>query len=79
MKTKVKKWGNSYAIRLPKSITDELMILEDSPMTVEKEGDKIILKKLSKEEELEELLSQITPENKHEEVDWGPPRGNEFW
>lgn len=28
---------------------------------------------------LEELVAQITEENRHDEVDWGPPVGNEFW
>ena len=28
---------------------------------------------------LEELLDKITPENRHEEVDWGPPVGKEVW
>jgi len=27
---------------------------------------------------LEELVVGITPENRHEEVDWGPPVGREF-
>ena len=28
---------------------------------------------------LEEFAAQITEENRHDEVDWGPPVGNEFW
>jgi hypothetical protein len=28
---------------------------------------------------LEEMLAQITPENMHGEVDWGPPVGKEVW
>src|SRR5258706_53237 len=28
---------------------------------------------------LEELVARITPENRHEEIDWGPPVGNEVW
>lgn len=27
---------------------------------------------------LEELLAGITPENRHELIDWGPPVGREF-
>ncbi len=29
--------------------------------------------------ELQSLLAQITSNNLHEEIDWGPARGNEFW
>lgn len=28
---------------------------------------------------LEELCSQVTEENRHDGVDWGPPVGNEIW
>jgi antitoxin component of MazEF toxin-antitoxin module len=28
---------------------------------------------------LEELLRQVTPENRHPEIDWGPPVGAEEW
>jgi len=28
---------------------------------------------------LEELVAQITPENRYEETDWGPPVGKEIW
>lgn len=27
----------------------------------------------------EELVAGITPENRHEAVDWGPPVGKEVW
>ena len=28
---------------------------------------------------LEELVIRITPENRHEEIDFGPPVGKEVW
>ena len=28
---------------------------------------------------LDELLDQVTAENRHEEVDWGRPEGDEVW
>ena len=28
---------------------------------------------------LEQLLDQITPENRHDEIDWGEPQGKEVW
>ena len=28
---------------------------------------------------LDELVAGITPDNRHEEIDWGPPVGNEAW
>ena len=32
-----------------------------------------------KEETFDSLLSKITPENKHELIDWGKSVGNEIW
>ena len=29
--------------------------------------------------DLDALLARVTPENRHELVDWGPPVGNEVW
>jgi antitoxin MazE len=28
---------------------------------------------------LDELVAGITPDNRHEEIDWGPSVGNEAW
>jgi antitoxin MazE len=28
---------------------------------------------------LEELLARVTPQNRHAELDWGPPQGKEAW
>jgi antitoxin MazE len=28
---------------------------------------------------LEELVAQITEENRHDEIDWGEPQGEEAW
>jgi hypothetical protein len=30
-------------------------------------------------EKLQDLLAKVTDENRHEEVDWGPPVGREAW
>ena len=32
-----------------------------------------------KEPDVEEMVSRITPENRHEEWDLGPPQGKEIW
>ena len=32
-----------------------------------------------KELDIEEMVSRITPENRHEEWDLGPPQGKEVW
>ncbi len=82
MKTtsKVKKWGNSLAIRVPKSIVQDLGLTIDSQLvivsngktaTIEPQADKLLT--------LADLLKGVTPQNIHKEVDWGEPVGKEIW
>lgn len=62
MTTKIQKLGNSFAIRIPNEFIEELNL-------------KIIPKK--QKPTLEELMAKITPENQHDEIDWGTPQGKE--
>ena len=79
-KTKIKKWGNSLAIRLPKTSVDLLNLKEDSLVSFDYDKNKIIIKpEKEKECTLNELVSKITPENRYEEVDFGKPVGKEIW
>ncbi len=80
MLTKVQKWGNSIALRIPKSFADEIQIGADSDveLTIE-EGKLVIIPIEPKSYSLEELLAAVTPENTHAEIDWGEPVGNEVW
>ncbi len=69
------KWGNSLGIRIPKEATEKIGISKGSELElrVDVEENIIVLqpKKKKKKYSLKELLSQITPENKHSEVDFG--------
>lgn len=78
MKTKVARWGNSLALRLPKSLSSELGLLEDSVVEFEINQGKLIVKPASEEPTLAELVAGITPENRHPETNWGPSVGLEF-
>ncbi|RKH76994.1 AbrB/MazE/SpoVT family DNA-binding domain-containing protein [Corallococcus sp. AB032C] len=75
--TKVQKWGNSLAIRIPSVIAEQIAIRQGSEMEmiVENQAIKLIPKK--KKPTLEELLAKITPENRHVEIDFGV-EGNEL-
>ena len=71
----VQKWGNSLGIRIPKEVADRIGIGQGSEIELYvPENQKIITlkpKKSQKKYTLEELLSQITPENRHKEIDFG--------
>lgn len=80
MKTRVQKWGNSLALRIPKSFADEVGLLNDSSVEVSLTNGKLVVVPIEKPGvTLKKLLAQITENNIHHEVDSGPAVGNEAW
>jgi antitoxin MazE len=80
MKLTVRKWGNSLAIRIPKEIAALSSIHMDSSVEVEVADRMLILRPVEERALiLSEMLEKITPQNLHEEVQTGEPRGNERW
>ena len=81
MTTRVQKWGNSLAVRLPKEIADKFNLSKGSSVFVVPEKGGIVIKPIifKKEYSLEELLKKITPKNKHKELGWGKAKGKEVW
>mgnify|MGYP003374427578 FL=1 len=80
MLTKVQKWGNSFALRIPKTFADEMQMTVDTAVELSIADGKLVITPVERSEySLEELLAQITPENLHAEVDWGAPVGQETW
>ena len=80
MSAHIAKWGNSLAIRIPQSIAREINVAEGSLVDFSvKDGNLTIQPKKRKRYSLDELLSQITPENSHDEIDSGVAVGNEVW
>ena len=80
MKTKVARWGNSLAIRLPKDAVRQLDLRDGSPVELHtRDRELIVTAGSTGDPELDELIAGITPENRHPLVDWGPPRGREVW
>ena len=80
MKTRVQKWGNSLALRIPKSFANEVGLLNDSSVEVSLTNGKLVVVPIEKPEmTLKKLLAQITEKNIHHEVDSGPVAGNEAW
>ena len=71
MTTKIQKWGNSLAIRIPKNIADQLRIDQSSEVEFYIENEVLTIKPKKKKTSLEELLSQVTDENRHKEIVFG--------
>lgn len=80
MVAKAQKWGNSLAVRLPKTMAEECGIQADSPIEIIREENTIIIKPIAKKQiSLDALLAEITEENMHSEVSTGKPVGREIW
>lgn len=80
MKSTVQKWGNSLAIRIPKSFAAEIDLSQGAEIDLVLFKNKIQIVPIKKKNiTLDELLSQVTEENIHGEVDTGTPVGKEIW
>ena len=79
MQTQIGKWGNSLAVRLPRSYTKDLGLAEGMELEVSVVDGGLLLRPQKQKYSLEELVAQISPENLHEETDWGPAVGRESW
>ena len=80
MKTRVQKWGNSLALRIPKSFAQEVGM--DNETTVEMslvDGKLVVSPVVKPKPSLEDLLALVTDENLHGEVDTGRAVGDEAW
>jgi antitoxin MazE len=78
METRIKKWGNSLALRIPKPLAAEVGLEDGSAVEFSLLDGKLIIAPLAKPElSLEHLLAQVTEDNLHGEVDTGPAVGRE--
>jgi antitoxin MazE len=79
MKIQIQKWGNSLALRIPKSFAVETNIEQGSTVEVTMEKDGIMMKPAKEEITLDSLLAEVTKENLHSETDFGVSKGKEAW
>jgi len=79
MKATIQKWGNSLAVRIPKSITKDSMVSEGSNIDIMIKNGNIVLSPMKKEYSLKEILKNITVENIHSEISTGDQTGGEIW
>jgi len=80
MKTRVQKWGNSLALRIPKSFAAEVGLDPNSAVEMSLRDGKLVVVPSEKPKfTLRQLLAQVTDENLHHEVDTGSAVGGEVW
>jgi antitoxin MazE len=79
MKTRVQKWGNSLAVRIPQHVIREAGLAYNVPVEMKVEEGKLVIQRTEEIPTLEALLAKVTPENIHKEVETGEAVGNEVW
>lgn len=77
-KAQIVKWGNSLAIRIPKPVAEKAGVEEGDAFVFEAARGQIKLVRSERIPTLKELVAQITPENRYEEISTGPERGKEI-
>jgi antitoxin MazE len=80
MQTKIKKWGNSLALRIPKSFALNANLRQDELVDISIDKERIIITPIGeKEYSLDDLLAGVSEDNLHDEFDTGAPVGKEIW
>lgn len=78
MTTKVQKWGNSLAVRIPKQFAVGLR--SGTAITMGRKGDTLVIQVEKKQKySLKDLVSKIDAKKLHQEIDWGKSEGKETW
>ena len=80
MQARIQKWGNSLAVRIPKTLATEAHLAQEAVVELAVAKGKLIIAPIKKQKyKLEELVSGITDENIHKEDIRGPVVGREVW
>jgi antitoxin MazE len=78
MNATISRWGNSNAIRLPKTLTDALNLYENDAVRINIEGNALVIRK-RRPASLLELFEGYDSDYKSKEWDTGAPVGREVW
>ena len=82
MDTTVQKWGNSLAVRIPRSVAKDTHLHQGSVVDIMLVAGKIVVKPRRQQRRqytLAQLLKGVTKRNHHAALDWGERAGQEAW
>ena len=76
METRIGKWGNSLALRIPQSVAASVGITRNAAVELTPRDVSVLNRPGA---ELDDLLARVTEDNLHREVETGPAVGGEAW
>jgi len=80
MITKVQKWGNSLAVRIPRSVAEDTHLGSGKAVEiVARDGQIVIAPARRRQFRLDDLIKGITAKNRHTEIHTGGAVGQEAW
>ena len=80
METRIQKWGNSLAVRIPKPIAAQLGLANHSSVELSLRGTELVITPVKHPDlKLADLLAGVTEDNLHGEIDTGTLVGKETW
>ncbi len=82
-KTRIRRWGNSIAVRLPRTILAKAHLAEGATVKIQSTTKGILLiaqtsAKPKRKYTLRQLCKGMTPAKSHPEFEWGGPVGAEL-
>lgn len=78
MQTRVQKWGNSLAVRIPATFSQECHLTPGAKVDISVDKGQVVISPSRNKLELKDLLNAITDENKHDAVEFGSAMGKEI-
>lgn len=80
METRLQRWGNSLAVRIPKSFAQEAGLDDNARVVLSLVDGKLLIEPMPMSDfTLDSLLAGVTDQNMHAEFHSGPAVGNEVW
>ena len=79
MYTKIQKWGNSQAVRIPKSILEKVKLKESDPVEIRVQEGNVLIIPVRKRKTLAERIAEYEGDYTSQEWNTGKPAGKEIW
>lgn len=80
MTATVQKWGNSLALRIPRTVAKDIRLQQGSLVEISASNGKLLVSPTGRRKRgLSRLLAGVTRSNLHTELEWGDRVGREIW
>lgn len=80
MQVQLRKVAGGYELFIPEEVASSAALSDVVSVEAKVLGDRLMIwQPEHTQKKFEEMVAKITPENRHELIDFGPPVGNEVW